>query len=311
MIVLDKEKEEIPRYIETITDEIKAALSVQHVVLNQSRRILDDLNFIEVLAPVIKASKDPFDRRSGRVSNDYYGAPNWLTSNMLIYKQALIRTFDRVYTLSPNIRLEPLSKTSTSSHLYELYQLDLEMREKTIYDVMRKTEVFLERLFQNVKLISAGILEQLGREFNVPTTPFPRMTYSKLFDVATSLDYPFIYGEAIPLKVEEELSKQAKKPFWIIDYPVGSRGFYYREDPNKPGNLLSMNLIYPEGFGEASSGGEREIEVDRIIEHLKLTGENISDYKWYLGMMETDGKSSAGLGIGIERLIRYILGFSV
>ncbi len=117
MIVLDKEKEEIPRYIETITDEIKAALSVQHVVLNQSRRILDDLNFIEVLAPVIKPSRDPFDRRSGRVSNDYFGAPNWLTSNMLIYKQALIRTFDRGSSLMFGERVYTLSKVRINACL--------------------------------------------------------------------------------------------------------------------------------------------------------------------------------------------------
>ncbi|MCG3216067.1 MAG: hypothetical protein KAS63_05100 [Candidatus Heimdallarchaeota archaeon] len=309
MIVLEKEKEKSPRYLEMFTEKAKAALAVQHVVLHQSRRILDDLDFVEVLAPVIRPSPDADKKNKWRVSNDYYGAPNWLTSNMLIYKQALIRSFNKVYTLSPNIRLKPLSKTNSSSQLYELYQLDLEMREKTVSDVIEQTELFLERLFQNVNVICVNILQESGREFPVPSTPFPRITYSELYDVATSLDYPFLYGEEVPLEVEEELSREAKRPFWIIDYPTGSRGFYYREDPKRPEYLLSMKLIYPEGFGEASSGGERETDVQKVVEHLKLSGENIEEYKLYLEMLKLDGKKSAGLGIGVERLVRFILGY--
>ena len=53
-------------------------------------------------------------------------------------------------------------------------------------------------------------------------------------------------------------------PFWIIDIPVNEREFYDREDPDNEGYLMDMDLIYPEGFGEAISGGEREFEIENI-----------------------------------------------
>ena len=94
---------------------------------------------------------------------------------------------------------------------------------------------------------------------------------------------------------------------WIIDYPLGSKNVLYAEDSKRPGFLSSADLIYPKGFGEAASGGERVIDVKKIVDHLKPSGENVADYQLYLEMMENDGRSSAGIAIGIEPLLRYIL----
>ncbi len=299
----------VPRYMEILQEDIRAALSVQHTILLESRKILDNLNFVEFLAPIIGPATDPGIRGATSVSFDFYGHQYKIMSSIILYKQALIRSFDNIYAFSPNVRLEPLSNIDSSRHLCMFYQLDLEMREKTIYDVMETTEIFLVKLLERVKESCKHILERFDRELVIPKSPFPMFTYSDIYEETQLLDYNFSFGEEIPWVVEEELSKTMKYPFWIVDYPVGSRGFYYKEDPYRPGILLSMDLVYPEGFGEASSGGERETEVKHIYKILKDSKENVSEYEWYLDMLEKDGKRSSGLGIGVERLTRYILGF--
>ena len=69
-----------------------------------------------------------------------------------------------------------------------------------------------------------------------------------------------------------------------------------------------MDLIYPEGYGEALSGGEREYKIKRIKKRMKIKGKRYSDFKEYLEIAKKGLPKSAGFGIGIERLTRYICG---
>ena len=98
------------------------------------------------------------------------------------------------------------------------------------------------------------------------------------------------------------------EPFFIIDYPLTARGFYDREDPERPGILRDFDMIYPEGYGEAISGGEREYTYEGVLRRMQMRGENISEYRWYLDMLRDGIPPSAGFGIGVERLTRWICG---
>ena len=69
-----------------------------------------------------------------------------------------------------------------------------------------------------------------------------------------------------------------------------------------------MDLIYPEGYGEAVSGGEREYQYDRIKKRIIQKGWDLSQFRKYLQLAKNDLMPSAGFGIGIERLTRFICG---
>jgi asparaginyl-tRNA synthetase len=108
-------------------------------------------------------------------------------------------------------------------------------------------------------------------------------------------------GEAI-------LSRKASRPFFIGDYPKGSRGFYDRENRERPGFLRNFDLIAPEGYGELCSGSEREHDYATIVARMRETGENPAKYGWYLQMVRDGIPASAGFGLGLERFTRYIAG---
>lgn len=130
---------------------------------------------------------------------------------------------------------------------------------------------------------------------SVPKTPFERITYK---------DAVAKYGKDFELA----LSQDSKGPVWLIDIPIERREFYDKEDLTRPGTLLDMDLIYPECYGEAMSGGEREYEYERIVKRIKRTGQSLDDYSIYLNVAKKGIPPSAGFGFGIERLTRYICG---
>jgi asparaginyl-tRNA synthetase len=135
----------------------------------------------------------------------------------------------------------------------------------------------------------------LNRKVKVPATPFEQINYKDAYAR---------YGKDF----ESMISQTISEPIWIINIPLEKREFYDREDPKNPGYLLDMDLIYPDGYGEALSGGEREFEYDRIKARIQKKGQYLADFKVYLHYAKNDLPRSAGFGIGIERLTRYICG---
>ena len=104
------------------------------------------------------------------------------------------------------------------------------------------------------------------------------------------------------------ISKTYADPVWIIDIPLRKREFYDREDMKNPGYFRDMDLIYPEGYGEALSGGEREYCYERIKVRIRKKGQRLSQFREYLELSKEDLPPSAGFGIGIERLTMFVCG---
>jgi len=69
-----------------------------------------------------------------------------------------------------------------------------------------------------------------------------------------------------------------------------------------------MDLLLPEGYGEIASGGEREYTVEGVVCQMKRSGEDPRHYGWYMEMLKEGIPPSAGFGVGVERLTRYICG---
>jgi asparaginyl-tRNA synthetase len=214
----------------------------------------------------------------------------------------------KVYFFSPNIRLEPLETATTGRHLVEFVQVDVEEAGATYVDAMRRAEELVTHVHDYSKTRLAGELASFPRHLNGAHAPFRRLTYDDARRILAEHGRDVPYGVEIPWEHEEFLSSQFHEPFFISDYPRGSRGFYDREDPDHPGILRDFDLLYPEGYGEAISGAEREHEYAKVIARLRETGENPSKYEWYLDMLREGIPASSGFGIGVERLTRYICG---
>lgn len=296
------------RYIAIRHPKLICILRVQDSILSSIREFLHKKGFIEILAPIIGPVTDPGIRGAKQVSFDYYGLEFKVMSSMVLYKQMAISSLEKVFAISPNVRLEPLQTLKTGRHLCEFRQVDIEQAFIDYRDAMRLAEELLQYVCRKVKHECGDDLKVLERKLKVPSIPFKRLTYEKALRLAKSLGFEVKFGEEIPWSIEREISFSQKGPFFITDYPKEAREFYYIEHEEKPGFLKDFDLLYPEGYGEAVSGGEREYRYEKVIERMKETGEDPRKYGWYLDMLKYGIPKSAGFGIGLERLTRYVCG---
>lgn len=275
----------------------RAILRLTSEVLGAARDFLRREGFVELIPVVLAPVTDPLRHTTDRVVIEAYGIDWHLTRSMIFHKQAAIRVCERIYSFSPNVRLEPGEWAKTGRHLFEFVQLDLEWRGANRDEVMNLGERLLVHVAEEVRENCAWELGLLGRRLPGLHPPFPRVPYREA---------KARYGEGF----EDHLSTRAEGPVWLVDFPIEAREFYDREDPDRPGWLLDMDLIYPEGYGEALSGGEREREPPNLRRRIRAQGLEVGAYAPLLALAEEGIPPSAGFGIGIERLVRFLGGLA-
>lgn len=288
------------------------AMLVQQEVLIAARAFLAEESFVELLPPVIGPVTDPGVRGSKQLDVDYYGHRYKLMTSGILYKQASLLAFPKLFFIAPNVRAEPPETCSTSRHLAEFHQIDVEIAGGSRADARQVAERLLVHVVRHVLRTRSDELAALGRDPVVFTEllaqPFEVMTHAQAVTALHALHHPQSPDAEIDWDGEELLSDKARRPFFITDYPKGSRGFYDRESDTRPGILRNFDLILPGGYGELVSGSERESDYATIVTRMRETGENPAKYKWYLDMVREGIPTSAGFGMGLERLTRYLTG---
>jgi len=290
----------------------RCAVAIQQAILQAARELLVGEGFTELLAPVIGPVTDPGARGSKQVDIDYYGHRYKLMTSAILYKQASLLSFGRIFYIAPNVRLEPLETANTDRHLTEFHQIDVEIADASRDEAMAVMQAVVTHAVRRVLDHTADHLDQLGRDRSALTElldgPFERISHSAAVRRLHDLGHPQDPAAEIDWAGERLLSAGARRPFFITDYPKGSRGFYDRESTTEPGSLRNFDLIAAEGYGELSSGSEREFEYRRLVARMRETGENPAKYGWYLDLVRDGIPASSGFGIGVQRLTRYFAG---
>ena len=274
------------------SDEVRQAAVIQSEILYFSQVFLRQSGFVQILPTIISPMTDPLSNGVERTRISCYGNTYSLTQSMIFHKQLALNAHDRVFVVSPNVRLEREDKVHTGAHLFEFVQIDLEIRNGTRDDVMALIEELLVYL-NHAMLESARcgfIRERLSKESLAG--PFPRMTHA---EAVREFGHEF----------ESPLSLSLDSPVWLVDIPVSEREFY---DFQRDGTavLEDMDLILPKGHGEVLSGGEREHEYGRIVKRMTDKKVSFEEMSWYL-KLASEGylPPSAGCGFGVERLTKY------
>jgi asparaginyl-tRNA synthetase len=290
----------------------RAVLRIQNAIAAGSREYLAMQGFVELQPPVIGPVTDPGVRGAKQIDVDFYGHRYKLMTSVILYKQASLLTFDKIFYLAPNVRLEPLETATTGRHLAEFHQLDVEVAEASREEILDLNQGLIRHVVQYVLRESKAELAALGRDPEAFTPllakPFERLSHRDAVGRLRGLQHRQSSDAEIDWAGEKLISEQTDRPFFIVDYPKGSRGFTDGESRSEPGVLRNFDLIAPAGYGELCSGGERTFEYGRLIERMRETGENPAKYAWYLDLAREGLRSSAGFGLGIERFTRYLAG---
>jgi len=273
----------------------KAKLKIMGKVFKYTVGFFHEKGFTQLMPLMLGKSVDPLGPDPGSSVEKipeikYQGAIYRLVTSMILHKQVAMKEFEKIFVMSPNIRLERAERGLSGKHLFEFTQADFEIRSAKMDEVFKLLEEYYVGLSSFLEKEAHDEFELLEIKPFKFVVPFKRFTTYELEDK---------FGSDWELKK----SLEEKQPFWVISH---KREFYDKEDEKKPGTYLNYDLVYPLGFCEGISGAEREHEYGRIIKRIKRDKLPLKSYESYLKMAKKGFFPSAGAGIGMERLTRFL-----
>lgn len=273
--------------------ELTLIYRIQSVALKAIHDFLDFKGLVQLMPVILSPITDPLNHPVHKAQiNSGFGQELQLTKSMIFHKQIAIASLDvkGIYIMSPNIRLE-IGVKDSNRHLLEFTQVDIELKDETARDFISFMEELIVHVFTTVRNKCKTELDLLQVDLEIPGRPFQ-----------------IFWSKALKKELGEEwetiVSEREHTPFWITDF---EREFYDREDPKEKGRYINYDLFWPDGFGEALSGGERDYEYDVLLRKIKERSQDPSQFKAYLDLAEHGVLvPSVGGGLGVERLIRFL-----
>jgi len=302
------------RHLTLRTRKMVTIAKIRASILERMRNWFIENDWIEVTAPTLV--KSAVEGGSTLFPVKYFKDEAFLSQSAQLYLEALIFSLGPVWTIGPSFRAE---KSRTLRHLAEYLHLEAEAPWLTMNDLLSIQEKLLVDLIRHITEHKKEELKFLNQDvltLNQATEPFDKISYSEAIDILRSNDVKIQDGEMIrniewgdDLNIDSEkvLTKDRSNPVFVFGYPLQVKPFYVKEDPEKQGIALSADLLLPNGFGEVSSGGIREDNITLLKTRIKNEGLNMDSYSWYLDLRRYGSVPHGGFGMGIERLIRWII----
>ena len=302
------------RHLTLRTRKMVTIAKIRASILERMRNWFIENDWIEVTAPTLV--KSAVEGGSTLFPVKYFKDEAFLSQSAQLYLEALIFSLGPVWTIGPSFRAE---KSRTLRHLAEYLHLEAEAPWVTMNDLLSIQEKLLVDLIRHITQHNKEELKFLNQDvltLNQATEPFDKISYSEAIDILRSNDIKIQDGEMIrnigwgdDLNIDSEkiLTKDRSNPVFVFGYPLQIKPFYVKEDPEKQGIALSADLLLPNGFGEVSSGGIREDNITLLKTRIKNEGLNMDSYSWYLDLRRYGSVPHGGFGMGIERLLRWII----
>jgi asparaginyl-tRNA synthetase len=307
-LLLDK------RHLTLRTRRMIAIAKIRATVLDLGRRWFVDKDWMEVTAPTIV--KGAVEGGSTLFKLKYFDDEAYLSQSAQLYLEAMIFSLGPVWSLTPSFRAE---KSRTVRHLAEFSHLEAEAPWVTLEDILKVQEQLVSYVIQTTVRDRAEELAYLKRDVSdlkKVEPPFERMPYEKAIDILRSKGVMTVdedgskreirSGDDLSIDSERELTKDAERPMFVVGYPMAVKPFYVKEDDERKGVGLAADMLAPRGFGEITSGGLREDNIDSMTERIKREGLNPAAYEWYLDLRRYGSVPHGGFGLGVERLLRWI-----
>ena len=156
-------------------------------------------------------------------------------------------------------------------------------------------------------------LKNLGVELDLKKLkpPYPVISYQRALDILDSEGFHFQYGKSFGVKEEAVISKQFDRPVWVKAMPRSVEPFPYKIDQSDSRATRTADLLAPHGYGEILGTAEKIDNVPDLLARMKekkVSPARIKKYKWYIELRENGSVPHCGLGMGLERLLRWTLG---
>jgi asparaginyl-tRNA synthetase len=116
----------------------------------------------------------------------------------------------------------------------------------------------------------------------------------------------FTYGEDFGGSDETVLTRMFDVPVMVYNWPHEVKAFYMKRDKNSPLLAKGVDVLAPEGYGEIVGGGERETDLNLLIEKINEHKLPMSIFEWYLDLRKYGSVPHSGFGLGLERMVAWV-----
>jgi asparaginyl-tRNA synthetase len=281
-----------------------AILRIRHRIEKSLRDFFDSRGFTLVDAPIL--TPNACEGSTTLFETDYFGKPAFLSQSGQLYMEAAAMAFGKVYCFGPTFRAE---KSKTRRHLMEFWMLEPEIAYITFEENMKLQEDMITYVVQEVLKNCKNELEIIGRDTTVlekVKPPFPKISYKEALGILEKHGKHLEWGDDFGGDEETILAAQFEKPVFVHHFPVESKAFYMKPDPEDPKTVLAADLLAPEGYGEIIGGSQRIDDYDLLLKRIKENNLSEEDYKWYLDLRKYGSVPHGGFGIGLERTVAWI-----
>jgi asparaginyl-tRNA synthetase len=305
-IAKDKSEEFIRdmRHLWLRSRKMSLVMTVRARALEYAREYFSKTSFTEVSPPMFISAA--VEGGSTLFGLKYFDQDLYLTQSSQLYLEILIYGLEQVYCIAPSFRAE---KSRTIRHLTEYWHMEAEWPFSTMDDLMKFEEGLMEHICRRVAENCQKEFAELGADINKLSqvkVPFPRITYAEAIGRLQAKNPALKWGDDLGYEDEKVLAEDFGKPFFVYDYPSAIKAFYCKTYKDRPEVALSVDMMVPR-IGEISTGGQREEEKDILMQRMKDQGLRPEDYEWYLDLRRYGTVPHVGFGMGVERLLTWML----
>jgi len=233
----------------------------------------------------------------------------YLSQSGQLYAEAGAMALGKVYTFGPTFRAE---KSKTRRHLLEFWMIEPEVAFLDHEGNMRLQEELVAYLVGRVLDERADELEMLGRDparlRPAAEGGYERITYDEALAYLAERGEMLEWGDDFGAPHETMLGERSDKPVFVERWPTSAKAFYMEPVPGDPTRVLASDLILPEGYGELIGGSQRIHDLALLEQRIAEHGLPREAFEWYLDLRRHGSVPHSGFGLGLERLLTWLVG---
>ena len=279
-------------------------LIARDLVITAVRKWFLQNEYIDVTAPILTPIL-LYDTSTG-IDVHIKGEDVFLTQCVGFYLESAVHSLERVYNIGPSFRgAESVSKR----HLMEYWHIKSELAFCSFDKYFDVVEDLINFVVCYVKENGGmKLAQQLNTVFcdDGLQIPYPRIEYLDALKLLNKNGIPLAFGKSLNTKAEDFLSDYFGKPFWIVHKPKDIEGFPYKLNADDSRLTETADLIASKRMGEILGIADKITDVKMLKERLAEKGKKEDDYKWFCDLREYGTVPHCGLGMGLERLIRWL-----
>lgn len=310
-----------------------AVFRVRSVVSASIHEYFQARNFAYIHTPLITASdcegagemfkvttigySDQYKNEDDYYADDFFGKKAALSVSGQLEGEVAAMGLGKIYTFGPSFRAE---KSNTPRHVAEFWHVEPEVAFAELPDIIEIAEGLIKHIIKSVlekcpeelKFFDAhfekGLIDKLNQ---VIGNDFAVMTYTEAIELlkksGQTFQYPVEWGSDLMTEHERYISEEiCKRPVFLTDYPKEIKSFYMKQNPDGK-TVAATDLLVP-GVGEIIGCSEREADLDKLLEAMRVRGMDLNEYEHYIALRRFGSVPHSGFGLGLERIIMYVTG---